>query len=503
MTLSFNDIMKAEPSVADVHVATALGNERPRRRKKPKITTEKRYASVADLPAAVRGKLKGKRRRQWMRVWNSVYDAHPDLPANERESRAFVGAWSAVKKVLLPVEGLRNRRLEPLDEHAYHAPFPRTPGALGLLREEQVPRFLDALTHPGRLDEREVPLASLRAIQDRVGIDVTRKHLRRLAGGRPPRPALVLRFAGADHVANGHERLAAAWLNGDDLGRARYLDLDAEPGPVSTAARPRGSRFDLLKPKNGRRLHWNADGTLASPLVHDPRFLSGLREDQVQPFLGALINAGKLPIAKLSIASIYGLRDRIDSDRVAARVERPSDEPALVVRLHGRDYLADGHCRVAARWLAGADEVEVHLCDLGTLTKVAPAWEVPLEVRKVDPDQQMIFGWASVVTKDGKPIVDKQGDIIPVDELERAFYHYVLFSRNQGHMHTKTGVGRLIECMVFTAEKQKALGIDLGMEGAWVGFLVDDPEVWAAHKRGELPELSIGGFSVPVEMEMD
>lgn len=51
------------------------------------------YSSVAELPPAVKDKLKGKQRRQWMHVWNSEYASHGD------ESRAFASAWAATKKI--------------------------------------------------------------------------------------------------------------------------------------------------------------------------------------------------------------------------------------------------------------------------------------------------------------------------------------------------------------------------------------------------------------------
>jgi hypothetical protein len=120
---------------------------------------------------------------------------------------------------------------------------------------------------------------------------------------------------------------------------------------------------------------------------------------------------------------------------------------------------------------------------------------------EIKPDKQQIFGWASVVTKGGKLIVDKQGDIIEPNELEKAAYDFVLEARDHGHMHTQIGTGRLIESMVFTDEKQKALGIDLGQEGWFVGFKVDSDAVWDAHKRGELPEFSIGGLATAVDYE--
>ena len=122
---------------------------------------------------------------------------------------------------------------------------------------------------------------------------------------------------------------------------------------------------------------------------------------------------------------------------------------------------------------------------------------------KADTEHRLIFGWASISTMRGQPVVDKQGDIIPTDELETAAYDFVLNSRQQGDLHEITGVGRLVESCVFSAEKQAALGIDLGKEGWWVGFYVENDDVWGAIKRGERPEFSIGGSGhrVPVGTE--
>lgn len=125
-------------------------------------------------------------------------------------------------------------------------------------------------------------------------------------------------------------------------------------------------------------------------------------------------------------------------------------------------------------------------------------WELPLDIIKAEPDQRLIFGWASISTMDGQLVIDKQGDMIHTIDLEQAAYDFVLFSRQQGDMHMRKGVGRLIESIVFTKEKQAALHIDLGLEGWWVGFKVDDDDLWDAHKRGDRPEFSIGGRGVRV-----
>jgi hypothetical protein len=123
-------------------------------------------------------------------------------------------------------------------------------------------------------------------------------------------------------------------------------------------------------------------------------------------------------------------------------------------------------------------------------------WSMPLTIAKADPDKRLIFGWASVVEKAGLPVIDKQGDIIPVEELEKAAYDFVLHSRQNDDRHAGGPTGRCIESIVFTKDKQQALGIDLGKVGWWVGFKVDDDALWAAHKRGERPEFSIGGGAV-------
>lgn len=132
---------------------------------------------------------------------------------------------------------------------------------------------------------------------------------------------------------------------------------------------------------------------------------------------------------------------------------------------------------------------------------VRARWNVPLNIKKYVPDKNLIFGWASVIEKDGHIIIDKQEDVIEVEELENAAYEFVLNSRNHGDMHARANLGRLVESMVFTKEKQDALGIDLGQIGWWTGFKIHDKELWAAHKRGERPEFSIGGAAIPVEIE--
>lgn len=114
------------------------------------------------------------------------------------------------------------------------------------------------------------------------------------------------------------------------------------------------------------------------------------------------------------------------------------------------------------------------------------------KIEKMDEDQNLVFGWFSVIEKDGEPVVDSQGDVITENELEKAMYDFVLNARAAGEMHMRKDAGKLIECMVFTKQKQELMGIDLGFIGAWGGFKLDD-DTFAKVKSGEYEMFSIGG----------
>lgn len=123
--------------------------------------------------------------------------------------------------------------------------------------------------------------------------------------------------------------------------------------------------------------------------------------------------------------------------------------------------------------------------------------EVRVPVAKSDPERMLVFGFANVsVTRDGEVVTDLHNDEIPPDVLEKAAYNFVLRYREGGLEHEKMGVSRLVESCFITPEKLAAMGVkDTEFNGAswWVGFKVDEPEVWAAVKSGELPMFSIGG----------
>lgn len=126
------------------------------------------------------------------------------------------------------------------------------------------------------------------------------------------------------------------------------------------------------------------------------------------------------------------------------------------------------------------------------------------EISKIDSERRQVFGWAYVThDRNGQVVVDKSGEFVDdVEELEKSAYRFVLNSRTGGADHGKTLTGQpikkstMIESVVFTPEKCRAMGIPEGIlpQGAWwVGFQIEDDHTWARVKKGELTSFSIHG----------
>jgi len=172
------------------------------------------------------------------------------------------------------------------------------------------------------------------------------------------------------------------------------------------------------------------------------------------------------------------------------------DEAQTILRNVVNSQLGDGksdEVAFASAWGALSRQGWEKNSD-GKWTKIEK-FSALVKFKSFDTEKRQVFGWASIVkTKDGEVIKDTQNDVITVDELEKGAYTFVKTSRVAGEMHEKIGVGTLVESMVFTKEKQEALGIAKGTmpEGWWVGFEVDG-DVFEKVKSGEYSAFSIGG----------
>jgi phage head maturation protease len=118
------------------------------------------------------------------------------------------------------------------------------------------------------------------------------------------------------------------------------------------------------------------------------------------------------------------------------------------------------------------------------------------QILKADEEQRMVWGWASVVTEKGEPVVDRQGDVIEPETLVKAVNKFMEHVRVGKQMHDGGQIGVVVHSMPITKEIGDSLGIQSDREGWIVAFKVYDDDVWAKVKSGELAAFSIGGRAV-------
>lgn len=126
------------------------------------------------------------------------------------------------------------------------------------------------------------------------------------------------------------------------------------------------------------------------------------------------------------------------------------------------------------------------------------------KIAKADDERHQAFGWANVsIRANGELIEDWQGDIVEPEVLEQAAYKFVELYREGGEMHERGGAAVLIESVVFTEEKMKAIGIEPGTipVGWWIGFKVLDDDVWEKVKDGTYSMFSIEGEAKRIEVD--
>lgn len=115
------------------------------------------------------------------------------------------------------------------------------------------------------------------------------------------------------------------------------------------------------------------------------------------------------------------------------------------------------------------------------------------QILKADDSQRMVWGWASVISEHGVPVVDTQGDVIKSDTLMKAATDFMLSARITKEMHMGGKVGEFVHSLPLTNEIAQALGITSDKEGWIVACKVYDNAVWDKVKSGELKAFSIGG----------
>jgi 8-oxo-dGTP pyrophosphatase MutT (NUDIX family) len=125
------------------------------------------------------------------------------------------------------------------------------------------------------------------------------------------------------------------------------------------------------------------------------------------------------------------------------------------------------------------------------------------KVAKANDSEGLVSGWANVaVNADGSLPLDWQDDIIRPETLEKAAINFMMDYRGSGAMHEGDSKGIVVESIVFTKEKQAAIGIPEGIipEGWFITVKILDPVVFEQVKNGTFKMFSIQGHAKRVEL---
>ena len=125
------------------------------------------------------------------------------------------------------------------------------------------------------------------------------------------------------------------------------------------------------------------------------------------------------------------------------------------------------------------------------------------KVAKVKDDEGLVSGWANVaVQSDGSLPLDWQDDIIRPEVLEKAAINFMMDYRGSGVMHEGVEQGIVVESIVFTKEKQAAIGIPEGVipEGWFITVKVTNPDVFEQVKNGTYKMFSIQGNAKRIKL---
>lgn len=123
---------------------------------------------------------------------------------------------------------------------------------------------------------------------------------------------------------------------------------------------------------------------------------------------------------------------------------------------------------------------------------------------KVNDEERMVYGYASVAKDGDTTLVDRQGDMISEVELVKMAHRFIKGSRHGKVMHAGKPMAEVVESLVLRPEVAKALGFETFNKTAWViGMKVHDESTWGRVKKGELKAFSIGGKGKRVEVAKD
>lgn len=115
------------------------------------------------------------------------------------------------------------------------------------------------------------------------------------------------------------------------------------------------------------------------------------------------------------------------------------------------------------------------------------------QFEKADTEGRYVRGWASVVSVDGDPVTDWQGDVIAIEELRKAAHQFITDARVAKAMHAGSKIGEVVESVIIDDEFAKAIGATAPQRGWWIGMRIESDAIRKRVQSGELKAFSIGG----------
>lgn len=114
----------------------------------------------------------------------------------------------------------------------------------------------------------------------------------------------------------------------------------------------------------------------------------------------------------------------------------------------------------------------------------------------------IVFGFASICTKGGRPYVDLQGEHIPEAVMLDFAAEFAAGARVAKSMHAGEPVGEVVFLYPLTAEVAKALDITTDTTGLLVGMRPNEATL-AKFRDGTFTGFSIGGTAAYNEQEVE
>lgn len=114
-------------------------------------------------------------------------------------------------------------------------------------------------------------------------------------------------------------------------------------------------------------------------------------------------------------------------------------------------------------------------------------------ILKADEEERIVYGWASISTVNGEAVIDKQGDVIRPETMEKAATRFMQSQRMAKAMHEGGQIGEVIHSFPLTKALGQLLGVYSPIEGWIVAMKIHDDAIWKRVKSGELKAFSIGG----------